>query len=445
MLKHARPNRRLLITKNLILMLVLFVVIGLAIYAWFALYQDVDASNMQVQIRSVDNVEIALPEKIEVNNEMKDSFPNKNEDWSSEINFKKSGYFVDLVKDVTSNGEQFVVPNFEAANNLEEGRKVIKDDVWVNGLSSKDAITNRYANDDDQYHYVSFDFYVRSQKRSISVQNSSFLAAGSELGFDGTNTNSQNSKDLKGSNIYRRSTYGAAEGDANAFSADALVGAMRVSLVGAPVDSVRQSGGLCVENSYLGATWASAAKRKLVWLPRPDIYLKTDNASNNWKLFTGIKPSGNVTQGELSGSQIDNIANKTYCHSFYKGDVIEPSGGNSVNKGLTAGAYCDPAVKTISGAATNKEFFVVSDTRNDEDLGETGHYPTLGKNLTVGDNALDSSKDIRFTGTGIQGDNRPIKDYYIYKYTLNLWIEGEDAEARRSMNEGAFSLELDFG
>ena len=92
-------------------------------------------------------------------------------------------------------------------------------------------------------------------------------------------------------------------------------------------------------------------------------------------------------------------------------------------------------------------YFKVSDTRNDSHLGETGHYPTLGQSVKItGEPSqanLLTSKAIQFTPE--EGDNRETTGYYVYKYTLNLWIEGEDAEARRSMNNGIFSLELDFG
>lgn len=438
MTNATRPRRRLM-TKNLIMMLVLLVVILIAVFAWYTDQYAATAEMTSISASAADNVELAVPEK--VNNV--DSFPKSNDSWKSEIEFKTSGYLKDLVKDVTSNGEQFVIPNFEAAKGLGEGRKVITDDVWVEGLPSKEALTNDKVNDDDQYNYVSLDFYVRSKSKNINVTADSFLAAGSELGYDGTDINSDNAKLLKGTNIYRCSSYGAAEGQSDAFSADAIVGALRVSLIGAPVDGISTDGstGITSETAFDGGTWANNSALKFVWLPRPDLFLQTDDNSNNWKLFTGIKPSGNSAQNGKTAAQMNAIAEKTYCHNFYTGNVI--TGG--VKKGLTAGAYCDPAVKSIAGATDNSGIFKVSKTNNDTQLGQKGHYPTLGQSANVASDAPETSKAIQFTAGTEQGDNRETTGYYVYKFTLNLWAEGEDAEARRSMSSGAFSLELDFG
>ena len=117
---------------------------------------------------------------------------------------------------------------------------------------------------------------------------------------------------------------------------------------------------------------------------------------------------------------------------------------------MTPHTYADSGVKTIDGADNSvPSYFKVSDTRTDAQLGNTGHYPTLGQSVRItGEPAqahLNTSSGIQFTpGTG-ENDNRETIGYYVYKYTLNIWIEGEDAEARRSMNNGVFSLELDFG
>lgn len=427
MIKKTAGGRRLIITKNLILMLVILVVILMAIFAWYSNNNQVTASGTSISAKAVDDVELAVPTKVTVDGKQVDSFPLSNDSWSNRLEFKTSGYLKNLVKDVTSNGQQFVVPNFEAASGLKEGRKVITDDVWVDGLSSKEALTNDKANDDDQYNYISLDFYLRSKTKNINVTAESFLAAGSELGYDGETVDPTKAKKLTGSDIYRCSSYGAAEKDSNAFSSDAIVGAMRVSLVGAPVDGVSTSNGVTTETTYKGGAWEDNSELKFLWLPRPDLYLQTDDDSNKWKLYTGIKPT-------------DELAQYTYCHSFYQGETV--TGG--VKKGLTAYTFCDEAVKSVDNA-TSPDVFKVSKTNNDTSLGATGHYPTLGQSAAIANDALESSKTITFTAGTQEGDSRTVDGYYVYKYTLNIWIEGEDAEARRSMNNGVFSLELDFG
>lgn len=445
MKKIAIGDRRFVITKNLIMMLVMLVVIFVAIFAWYTSNYKTTAETTSISAQGADNVELALP-----NND--GSFPISNDSWRRKIDFANSGYLKNLVKDITSGGKQFVVPTFAAAKGLGEGRKVIVDDVWTDGLSSKEALTNSSTLDDDQYNYISFDFYIRSKQKDINVTAESFLAAGSELGYQDADHTDEDSKSLKGNDIYRCSSYGSQKGTENAFSSDAIVGAMRVSLEGCLVDNVTGSGAVKQDGTFNGGTWADNSELRFLWLPRPDVYLQTDDNSNNWKLYTGIKPSGN------SSSELNEIANQTYCHSFYEGEYVQnsqgqfvlDSQGNKIPKNLKAHKYSDSLVKSVSGSdASVPSVFKVSDTRSDTHLGETGHYPTLGQSVKVtGEPAqahLDTSSAIRFTAGTAQGDNRETTGYYVYKYTLNLWIEGEDAEARRSMNNGVFSLELDFG
>ncbi len=444
MKKIAIGDRRLVITKNLIMMLVMLVVIFVAIFAWYTSNYAATAETTSISAQGADNVELALPNA-------NGSFPISNGSWKSKIDFKDSPYCLkELVKDITSGGKQFVVPTFAAAKGLKEGRKVIADDVWTDGLSSRDAISNTSTLDDDQYNYFSFDFYIRSKQKDINVTADSFLAAGSELGYQDAEHPKSDAKPLKGSNIYRCSSYGAQEGTENAFSSDAIVGAMRVSLEGCLVDGVSTSGDVTTETNYDGGTWEANSALRFLWLPRPDVYLNTDDNSNDWKLFTGIKPTGNATQNGLTGAQVDALANQSYCHSFYEGEYAKNSQGqyvtdiqgNKIPKNLTPHKYADGAVKEIADADAPSCFKVSS-----ANLGYANKIPSLGQSVKItGEPSqanLLTSKAIQFTPK--QGDNRETTGYYVYKYTLNLWIEGEDAEARRSMNNGVFSLELDFG
>lgn len=460
MSKKTGSGRRFMIAKNLIMMLATLAAILVAIFAWYTNNSTVTAEGTTISAKSAENVELALPEHVEVNSQLVESFPIKNKSWSTSISFNNSGFLKDLVKDVTSGGKQFVVPNFQAASGLQEGRKVIADDVWVEGLSSQQALKNEVVNDDDQYNYISLDFYLRSKTKDISVIADSFLAAGSEKGIDDSGEVTKDADDnitsvrsLIGSNVYRPSTYGDVNGN-SAFSSDAIVGAMRVSLECAPVDGTTtdSSTHVTTETTYNGESeWSDASALKFVWLPRPDLYLLTDNDSSNWRLYTGIKPSGNDAKGSLTAADVDTLAKQEiYCHSFFEGNYIN----NTVPKGLTYHKYWDkanyndqePAPTWLDGensfAATNPDIFKVSVTKNDEDLGKVGHYPTLGQSVRVADNALEDSKSITFLSAE---DNRETEGYYVYKCKLNIWIEGEDAEARRSMNNGMFTLELDFG
>ena len=463
MSRKTGSGRRFMIAKNLIMMLATLAAILVAIFAWYTNNSTVTAEGTSISAKAAENVELALPEIIQVNDRQVNSFPLSNEKWKTSISFNNSGFLKDLVKDVTSDGKQFVVPNFQAASGLKEGRKVIADDVWVEGLSSQTALTNDIVNDDDQYNYISLDFYLRSKLRDISVVADSFLAAGSEMGVDDSgkvtkdvNGNVTSARSLIGNNVYRPSTYGDVKGS-EAFSSDAIVGAMRVSLECAPVDgtTTNQTTNVTTETTFKGQEkWSDASSLRFVWLPRPDLYLHTDNNSNLWRLYTGIKPAGNAAIGnKMTAEEVNTLAKQlNYCHSFYEGNFIT---NTTVPKGLTYHKYWDKANYSAEEAAptwddggtareaTNPDIFKVSVTKNDEDLGKVGHYPTLGQSVKVADNALEASKSITFTAA--EDDNRETTGYYVYKCKLNIWIEGEDAEARRSMNNGMFTLELDFG
>lgn len=444
---NTSRDRRLLITKNSILMLVMLVVVFLAIWAWYLDPQaPVTAENTEIAAAGTDDIELALPVKVQGDNT--DYFPKSNTEWKHKIEFNDSGYLKNLVKDVTSNGEQFVVPNFEAAAGLKQGRKVIPDDVWTLGLSSKDALTNAIANDDDQYNYISLEFYARSKVNSFQVTGGSYLAAGSELGkYVDSNGDIADGdpKPLKGANPYRPSTYGPAKTESNAFSADAIVGAMRVSLQGAPVASLSGSG------NTITANYASGVNDSLrfVWLPRPDVFLNTDDNADNWSLYTGLKPDDGTAYSK-----------KTYAHTFYKGNYVndDPTG---VKKGLTKKLYYDRYSNDLYNYSTDSDelfkdctksspsiFKVTKILKNDSNVGTTGYTPKLNQSQPIagvsgitGDST--APNNIQFTDP--DNPTQPITGYYVYKYTLNIWIEGEDAEARRSMNEGMFSLLLELG
>lgn len=432
MKKNASRSRRLMFTKNSILMLVMLVIIALSVWAWYLdPHAPVTAEKNEIAAAGTDDIELALP----VKDNGQDYYPNDESLWLHKIDLSGTGYLKNLVKDVTSNGEQFVVPNFEAAAGLEQGRKVIPDDVWIEGLSSKEALTNDKANDDDQYNYVSLEFYARSKVNSFQVTGGSYLAAGSELGKH-LNASGElvgdesDAKPLTGTNIYRPSTYGDV-GGANAFSADAIVGAMRVSLKGAQVASISGSGNTCTANYASGVS----DTLRFVWLPRPDVYLKTDDNSDNWRLHTGLKPE--------DGSA---YSKKSYAHTFYEGNYVTE---NNVKKTLTKKLYYDTYTGLYDYSNDSSNLFAdcvksspstfmvtkVIDRQGNkvnDSVGTTGFYPTLSQSKKV-------------AGIDNVDGNAKIDEYYVYKFTLNLWIEGEDAEARRSMNDGLFSLLLEFG
>lgn len=432
-------SRRYIITKNSILMLVVLVIIFLAVWAWYFDGKKTSASTTTLSASPADGVEIAIPEKVDDGTgKLVDSFPINNDSWKTKIEFKDSGYVKNLVNDITSDGKQFVVPGFNSTEDYAIGRTVNVADVWEDGLSSKDALTDDDVNNDDKYNYISFDFYLRSRSSKINLRPESCLAAGSELGYadDGTKgTPRKLSADSSSTVPYRVSSYSA--NSDHPFSADAIVGAMRVSLEGAPVDGVKSGdGNVKTETTFGGKSWEKAAQTKITWLPRPDICLNATKNMTDWTLITGITPSS-------------EYAEKTYGHSFFEGNypVTKEDGtkDTSVKKGVTKHKYYDKNVYVSSDADENvPDYFKVSkisDSDSTKFNGATPYYPTLGQSVKIA-NEAENPSEIDFMPSG---DDRATNGYYVYRYTLNLWIEGEDAEARRAINNGMFSLELDFG
>lgn len=423
MRKKTAGGRRIIITKNLILMLVLLVVILVAVFAWYTSNSTASSERFSVSAKAADGVELALP--------VNDKIPTDNSLWSPSLDFKDSGFLQNLVKDTTSNGTQFVIPNFESSTSLAAGRQVRTDDVWSVALSSKDALLNDNVNDDDQYNYISLDFYMRAKSDSISITETSYLASGSELGIndEGQTTTA---RALKGDTIYRKSSYGAAAGNQNAFSSDAIVGAMRVSMEVAPVTVTK-----VIENNEPVINESVATMQlRFLWLPRPDVYLQTAKNESQWSLYNDVKPT-------------DTLSSQTYFHKFYLGKTETDTVNQetiTINKGLEEKIYYDPSVKTCNDEnAESPPYFKVSKVPEGEfnNLGKAGYYPKLGQRLTVADGGT-ATGDV-FTASGEQNDISTTDGYYVYKCRLNIWIEGEDAEARRSMNTGLFSLFLDFG
>lgn len=425
MKKSTSRSRRYLITKNSILLLVMLVVIFLAVWAWFGGGDVATATGIKMSSNNPEEIEIAVPEKVVKNGHVIDAFPQNNNSWDYNIQFEKTGYLSDLVKDVTSDGKEFIIPGFNASTDYQTGRTVNTEDFWTAAQTSKEVLSDDKPNNDDHYQVVSLDFYLRSHNKTINLSPNSYLASGSELGVYMNESTGRfvtgSTKPLSGTNLYRKSDYGN-------FSADAIVGAMRVSLIGAPVDSISSdtaddASTYYMESAYNGGTWETNAQKKIIWLPRPDLLLNTTSNDNDWTLTSAI------TKNHTDSS-------KTYFHSYY----APKSETRSIHKGVEKKIYYDSNVKSYSGNdATDPGNFVVSG----KNFNGSG-YPKLDQSPVLSNDGTEVSKTISFTqGTGEKA-SRPTSGYYVYKYTLNLWIEGEDAEARRSMSNGLFSLFLEF-
>ncbi|MBE6824042.1 MAG: hypothetical protein E7513_01715 [Ruminococcaceae bacterium] len=129
---------------------------------------------------------------------------------------------------------------------------------------------------------------------------------------------------------------------------------------------------------------------ELLWLPRPDIHLNSSGATGTWTLSTGLTKENTVldyigADGRFGGWPVD-----TFMHHFYT--------------------------------------FVYNEDQG-KYVGEDRNYVD-----TVTDPSRDAICDVSFKNG----------DYYYGKTLVNIWIEGCDSEARRTIAGGQFVVNFDL-
>lgn len=244
--------------------------------------------------------------------------------------------------------------------------------------------------DAPEYQYLQFEFYVRSKKKDLTLMPETRLVASTELNGQTISTVPEGKK----------SEYGN-------FNVDGLVGAIRVSLIGegcTGVNQTWQNGSLVTEGENAPSAVRSAAEKQLLWLPRPDVHLNVSPGEGDistWTLDTGV-PS----------QQHDG---ETYKASYY----------TSNGSGVTLVEEDEDAVVS-SGTATEGSLSVKS----------------LGRAVNISNFTYSN----QLQPIQLVVDNNPSEkaDYYVTKYTMKVWIEGTDAEARRAMDGGKFSIKVFF-
>lgn len=449
-MKHA-SNRRLIITKNLIMMLVMVVVITLSVWSWFTVHNSVSADGMSVKVKASNEIQLALPYSRSYSYP-DDYLPNPVKEaghkFKQEIIFDDSQIFsdyqgdsehqLDLFRDTTSGGDKFIVPTF-LGSSISSGKTVNADGAYSIAKSSNDVLKNDVMEDNKDYNYLSFDFFLRSPTKTFSIGESSYVASKSELDNEVLRlADADNSHPF---NQTRKSANGTA-----VFSADAIVGAIRTSITYAPLYKAHtEVNGVYTDYYDDGETttgvtnYSSASSLGFLWLPRPDLYLNTGDSFDNFSLTKGVSPTS-------------ELAAKTYRHTFY--DPRDDYWDDGIYKEVKKTVYYDSQMEddyNLSGASLNRittrpdgvesanfkhpGYFHVSKVDTSK-LNDKVYYPTLGTNARVADNA-------RNTIT-MKNSSNVDTEYYIYKCTLNIWIEGMDAEARRTMSDGRFQIFLNF-
>ena len=391
-------SRRYLITKNLILMLVMVVLIILAVLAWFTFTKTVSAE--QITVKAISS-QIDIAECVKTY-----GYSSQDEQTLTD----GPGVFGDTVtfgpynlkKDCTGDGENLIVPDFNVAKDFVEVKQTGKE-VNLNG-TPRDAYSNLYSDkqkrlhpdqDPIDYEYIQCEFYVRSKNKELDLSGESYLISESEE--NSINLFSTPSSD-------KQSAYGN-------FNVDALVGAIRVAFNAESCISCSQhweNGSLIREGTNAPNTGRASSEKTLLWLPRPDVYLNVSTGSeiNNWTIQHSPLNPANAEETTLH--------NKTYKHTYYK----------QTGSGLT---FEDPdsSGKTKCSSALDN------------------NIPILGQNYNITD--FDNVNPTKINGIVVDSSDTSVTDeYYLTKITMNIWIEGSDAEARRAMDRAKFSLKLFF-
>ncbi len=168
--------------------------------------------------------------------------------------------------------------------------------------------------------------------------------------------------------------------DEGNYSKDAIVGSVRVSFV----DYSEFIEGEDHENL--------AKDARLLWLPRPDIHLNTteNSAVTPWSLSQNLQPGEVLDEYDTVSDRLSTRFADTYTHHYYRYDYIE-----------SENAYVGV----------------------DDNYSETVTSPD------------------RISICDVEYKNG---DYYYGKIQVNIWIEGCDAEARRTMAGGQFQVNFDL-
>lgn len=417
MSKKTGSGRRFMIAKNLIMLIVIAVTIVLACFSWFMHKSSATASGISIQSRK-GGLDVAECVKTYTNIPGTDGYDSDQTAYTlwkdGPGEFTETLNFNDfkLTKDCTGDGVNLIVPEFNVANDYvhvkETGKEVNTNLTPANAVSNYDSDLYKLRNpnsDAPEYDYIQIEFYVRAKSRELLLGAETKLLSDTEYGTSGSNGSS-----LSTYTDSKKSAYGN-------FNVDGLVGAMRVSLIGEPCSSITQNWTGTGENIHIDKTAENApqsvrgsAVRQILWVPRPDVFLKVSEGSavDNWELLTGIN------------SVTAQYYDRTHVNTYYKS---VPNGVKLVSDNDLA----DSLKSTVSNGTVT--------------IGN-GTYATLGtsKNISNFEGTVNPCE-----GVVIDKNNQAnVSDYYITKYTMKIWIEGTDAEARRAMDGGHFHLDLVF-
>ncbi|MBQ9514959.1 MAG: hypothetical protein IJR57_02505 [Ruminococcus sp.] len=288
--------------------------------------------------------------------------------------------------------------------------------------------SDNFSTAEPNVQYISFDLIFRSNVpgTTIKLDSGSFAKGNCEnYAGDGNLTNP---------NVIRVTTQGGTQATENAsnfnkddeksgttkygqFSRDAIVGAVRVAFLEYEDQSSLPASKVVNEDQ---TSFEDAPK--LLWIPRPDLYLDNgnhdtssesltfDQSTTGWTLMTNVTELQNL----VSKAQI-NHAYDTYKHQYY--NIAEVAAAKAAGETppekdiVTSEGAIASQINSSAPANTNKVTF-----NQQQDI------------VTL------SSFD------DTDSDGVPDDGYYYGKVRIRIWIEGTDSESRRALAGGKFSV-----
>ena len=314
-------------------------------------------------------------------------------EFKESLNF--NGQF-NFVKDCTGNGDTLIVPEFNITKDFDSVRVHGGKDVNVNQSGRLAVRYGDQTEEEPEYHYFQYEFYLRSKNRDLYLDTDSMLVSMTEVNGDNLFDPDPDEK---------KSAYGN--------NCDGLVGAIRVGLTANACTGVTQTWtGSGNSKTVTSATSIiKGAERQLLWDPRPDVHLN-------------ITPEpGNISTWYLS--QIRDFSG--YHNEFYQNksntqglDLIQDDSKSVISTRMKT--FNRHQVACLQSPVNINVFSAENDY---DESGSSG-----GKIAIAPDKA--------------HTDQEEFEEYYITKYTMKVWIEGTDHEARRAMDGGEFKLVMQF-
>lgn len=250
-----------------------------------------------------------------------------------------------------------------------------------NKNSQIDTESQSFSYVDPNQDYISFDMLIRANKECTLYLDSGSQAYGkSETKVNGSLFTDPREVDNAASNaIYAGCDATDIE---RPFSADAIVGALRVAFINYPAYSDQKQ------------TFAAGTTPDALWIPRSDVRFFHDEANRKYYLYGEIN-SKDDPMAEYYLKGVNDIKMNTYTHHYYKYTTV----GNTV----------------------------------------TGSYETFDDAITIHE-LNKNEKPICEVRERIEGDDQ----YFYGKVHVNIWLEGCDSESRRALRGGEFKIDFDI-